>query len=227
MSAVDRLSNADGQPAAPQKPASRRERGLGLLDKSPIFWSVGAYRLSERLLGAATKRPFNQVVDLIPGGASVTDLCCGPADLYTKHLRSKSCRYVGLDFNGHFRRALRREGVDYRFIRLPDDPIPPADYVVMCSSFYHFRACEDSLLERMRAAAAQRVIIAEPTSNLTNHSFRPLGRIANLLTKPGVGRHDFRHDSATFAALAQRHNAIELHTDPDGHHAIAVFRGTR
>lgn len=205
----------------------RRELGLGLFDKSPIFWNVGAYRLSEWLLGADQKRPFDQVAQLVPSGASVTDLCCGPADLFTRHLARKGCSYIGLDFNGRFRQDMRRRGVDYRFIQLPDDRIPASDVVVMCSSFYHFRECEDQLLERMRAAAKRKVIIAEPTSNLSNHRFRPLGRLANRLTAPGVGSHDFRHDSATFRQFAERNGARELIGGPETHHAIAVFEGSR
>ena len=53
-----------------------------------------------------------------------------------------------------------------RFFNILSDEIPQADYVVMCSSFYHVRQA-DLVMARMRAAAKVAVIISEPVSNLS------------------------------------------------------------
>ena len=47
----------------------------------------------------------------------------------------------------------RRRGVDVRWFNVLTDPIPRADYVVMCSSLYHFGAEVDDVVDRMRRAA--------------------------------------------------------------------------
>ncbi len=201
----------------------RRRLGMGYLDKSPVYWTRAGYGMAEILLGESPGRVLADVAARIPAGSSVTDLCCGPATLFTRYLAAKACTYVGMDFNAHFLGGLRRRGVDARFVRLPGDPIASADYVVMCSSFYHFRDCEGELLTRMRRAARRAVIVSEPIENVSNHPVKWLARLANHLTNPGIGAYSFRHDLASLRAFAKQHGASEFMARPGSPNAIAVF----
>lgn len=204
---------------------SRLRPGMGLSyrHRSPVYWSLRVYALVQRLLGEGPERVLAPVANLIPAGASVTDLCCGPAGLYTHYLRDKGCRYIGMDFNAHFVTRLRRRGVDARFIELPGGPIATADYVVMCASLYHFRHCEEQLLRHMLAAARRAVIISEPVRNLSSHPSSLLGRLASRFTNPGIGSYGFRHDHSTFRRFAEHHRASDLIIETENPHAIAVF----
>ena len=202
----------------------RAQVGLSLLNKSPIYWHSFVYDLVMRLLyGRAITQTYAEVADLVPDGASVVDLCCGTARLYRDHLRARGCRYLGLDFNGHFVMRGRRCGVPTRFFNLLSDPIPAADYVVMLSSLYHFRSRAAEVLERMKAAAGRAVIISEPIRNLSGHP-SPLGRIAMRLSNPGVGEYGERFDLAELRALASAHGVTDfLHREGD-RNVVAVFR---
>ncbi len=46
----------------------------------------------------------------------------------------------------------RRRGADVRWFNLLTDPIPAADYVVMCSSLYHFSDRADEIVTQAAAA---------------------------------------------------------------------------
>src|SRR5215207_8855846 len=114
------------------------------------------------LYGAGYARLYRDVAALIPDGSSVTDVCCGTARLYRDFLRARNCRYVGLDYNPLLVRAARRAGVDARVFDIRRDQPPRADFVVMCSSLYHFLSSRDEVLATMRAAANEATIISEP-----------------------------------------------------------------
>jgi SAM-dependent methyltransferase len=202
----------------------RRRVGLSLLHKSPIYWNAPLYdRLVQLLFGPRHEQAYVDVAQQIPEGASVVDLCSGTGKMYRDHLRSRDCQYLGLDFNGHFVVRARRSGVPTRFFNVLSDTIPPADYVVMMSSLYHFRRGADELIERMKAAARRAVIISEPVDNLSHHdSF--LGRLAPHLTNPGVGEYDHRYSLAELQALMSAHGASAFLHRPGDRNAIAVFR---
>lgn len=202
----------------------RRRVGLSLLHKSPIYWSAPLYdRLIQLLFGRRHEQAYVDVAQQIPEGSSVVDLCSGTGKMYRDHLRSRGCRYLGLDFNGHFVMRARRSGVPTQFFNVLSDTIPPADYIVMMSSLYHFRRRAGDVLERMKAAARRAVIISEPVDNLSHHdSF--LGRLAPHFTNPGVGEYDHRYSIAELRALTSAHGATAFIHHPGDRNAIAVFR---
>ena len=69
-----------------------------LIYRSSSFYEFTMLALYGRHYGSR----YRAVADLIPGGSSVLDLCCGPALLYHRYLRHKSVRYTGLDVNAKF-----------------------------------------------------------------------------------------------------------------------------
>jgi glycosyltransferase involved in cell wall biosynthesis len=202
----------------------RPKVGLSLANKSPIYWTCTGYDLLMRLLyGRQYDETYAAVARRIPDGASVVDLCCGTGRLYRAGLAQRGVDYLGLDFNGHFVMGGRKRGIPMRFADVTREAPPPADYVVMCSSFYHMHRDADGMLARMRAAARRAVILSEPVSNVSTRAPGVLGRLAAAATNPGVGEYGARYDLASFRAFAERHDAVEFVHPPGARNAIAVF----
>jgi SAM-dependent methyltransferase len=200
----------------------RGKMGLSRRTRSPIYWTGHGYDLAMRALygpreWAAT---FAAVAARIPAGASVVDVCCGTARLYRDFLRERGCTYLGLDFNGDFVMHARRHGVDVRWFNLLEEAVPEADYVVMCSSLYHFGDRVDEVIEKMRRAARRGVVISEPVRNLSDAPV--VGRLFAALTNPGVGAFASRFDLERFAAVVARHGGELAHAD-GARNALGVF----
>lgn len=194
--------------------------------RSPIYWSPWLYDLSMRLLqGAAYDASLELVASQIPAGASVVDVCSGSCRLYREHLRGKGVKYRALDGNGRLVAAARRVGIDARLWNAKTDPVPEADVVVMTSSLYHFHDEADSLLERMKAAARQSLLVSEPVQNLSAHPLPPVRALSAWLSDPGVGaqEHAFRYDLEGFKALMSNAGAGKLVHAPGDRNALAVF----
>ena len=178
----------------------RPKVGLGMLDRSPLTWTCTGYDLYTRLATPAAASDA-AVAARIPDGADVVDLCCGTARLARAHLLRRGCRYLGIDANGHFVMGARKRGVAARLGDVTREPIPAADYVVMCGSLRQFGDGAEAVLRRMRAAARRAVIVSEPVRGL-------LGR---------------RYDVARFDALARAAGATEVVPDATRRDALAVF----
>jgi Glycosyl transferase family 2 len=115
------------------------------------------------------------------------------ADFGTKHQRVwnnsyKSVNYRGLDINAKFIKKLVRCGAQGEVWDLRGDkPLPPADYVIMQSSLYHFLPNSMPIIIRMLAAARTALIIAEPIRNLAQSKLPIIRSLTPVLTNPGVG----------------------------------------
>ena len=202
----------------------RAKVGLSLLNKSPIYWTgIGYEWVMRALYGRGFRSLYADVAARIPPGASVVDVCAGPATLWHECLRERGVEYLALDFNGHFVMSARRRGARARFFDLARDPVPPADYVVLGSSLYHFRGREDELLEQLRAAARSAVIVSEPIQNLSTTGPRWLRGLAARLSDPGTGDFRERFDLAAFEAFAKRHGAAVFEHRAGARNALAVF----
>ena len=156
---------------------------------------------------------YQAITDLIPAGASVLDVCCGPGILYRRYLRPKTVSYTGLDINEKFVRDVISYGAHGRVQNLcADDPLPDADYVVMQASLYHFLPNAGPIVSRMVAAARSAVIIAEPIRNLSNSRLPLLSRLARDLTNPGSGPPPQRFTEATLNELFSQLDLVESKT---------------
>ena len=167
---------------------------------------IGAYgrRYGER---------YRAIADLIPAGASVLDVCCGPGILYQRYLREKPVSYTGLDINEKFVRNVIGHGAQGRVHDLcSDDALPEADYVVMQASLYHFLPDAGPIVSRMLAAARSALIIAEPIRNLSNSRLRPVSWFASTMTNPGNGTPPQRFTEETLADLFSRLELQETQT---------------
>jgi len=140
---------------------------------------------------------YRVIAELIPTGATVLDVCCGPAVLYTRFLSDKGVNYIGLDLNNHFATT---ESKGIKMIRadlaiIPE--LPAADFVVMQASLYHFLPHSVvSVIGKMLKAAKQNVIIAEPVRNLSSSRLTWLARLAQTLTDCGSGTPISRFDES-------------------------------
>ncbi|WP_459956806.1 class I SAM-dependent methyltransferase [Nocardia sp. IFM 10818] len=145
---------------------------------------------------------FRAVAALIPDGAEVLDLCCGPATLYTRHLRRKAVTYTGFDLNERFVARLTAAGARGEVWNLRSEtPLPAADYVVMQASLYHFLPDPQPVLDRMLAAARTRVILTEPVRNLAGSRNRVVAKLGSRLTDAGEGSQPRRFTEDTLDAL--------------------------
>ena len=115
----------------------------------------------------------------VPPGASVLELCCGPATLYQRYLRGRVSGYVGLDVNAGFvsHAAPPRASTPASSTCAAPEALPGADVAIIQASLYHFlpaRRARRRSDARCGAGAGDRVR-AGPQSRLE----RPAGRRAD------------------------------------------------
>jgi SAM-dependent methyltransferase len=184
---------------------------------SLIYRSAVGYELLMRALyGRRYSDRMRAVAAEVPDGAEVLELCCGPGTLYLRHLRSRTRGYIGIDVNPGFVEQLKRRGVDARRLDLAasDDPLPDADVVILQASLYHFLPDPERILDRMLAAARERVIVSEPVRNLASSNVPLIGRLGRSAADPGVGGHGQRFTETTLEALMARYRERILKSFP-------------
>jgi SAM-dependent methyltransferase len=184
---------------------------------SLIYRSAQGYELLMRVLyGRHYAARMSVVAEQVPAGASVLELCCGPGTLYLHHLRDRAGSYIGVDVNERFVAALRRRGVDARQLDLAGaaEPLPAADVVIMQASLYHFLPEAGALVDRMLAAARDRVIVSEPVRNLASSDLPGVALLGRRAADPGVGAHADRFTEATLDELMARYRERTLAAFP-------------
>lgn len=168
------------------------------------------------------------VAEQVAPGASVLELCCGPGTLYTRHLRARAGSYVGLDVNERFVAELQRQGVDARRVDLAHDPapFPIADVALMQASLYHFLPGAHEMIDRMLAAARERVIVSEPVRNLASSANPLIGRLGRRAADPGVGGAETRFTEVTLDELFAHYRGRIVHASliPGGREKVYVLR---
>ena len=198
------------------------------MTSSLIYKSESMYELAMLFLyGRHYADRYLAIAGLIPAGASVLDLCCGPAVLYHRYLRLKSVTYTGLDINPRFIDRLNRRGGDGRLWDLRKaDALPPADYVIMQASLYHFLPDASPVVDRMLEAARKRVIVAEPIRNLTAGDSKLLSVLGRLFTNPGTGQQPLRFTEATLSELFSAYSAriVESRSIAGGREKMFVLK---
>ena len=137
----------------------------------------------------------------VPDGASVLELCCGPARLYLRELRGRIGSYVALDASATFVDRLRRRGVDARLADVATAPLPVADIVIMQASLYQFLPDAEAMLRRMRAAARRSVVVAEPVRNLASSRIGVVARLGAGGAATAQGAQRRRFDAGSLRAL--------------------------
>jgi len=186
---------------------------LARVNVSLIYRNSRGYELVMRALyGRHYESRMRAIAEQVPEGSSVLELCCGPGTLYIRYLRERVAQYVGLDVNRRFIDGLMQAGVDARRIDLAADgrQLPEADVVIMQASLYHFLPNAEPIVERMIAAARDRIIVSEPIRNLASSELPVVGALGRRFANPGVGGHAERFSEATLDLLMQRHGSRVL-----------------
>lgn len=160
------------------------------MTRSLVYSSPGLYEVIMAFLYG--RHYWNRQVEiarLIPDGASVVDLCCGPGTLFSRHLRSRGISYCGIDINTGFINAVRRSG-GHGIVASVDamKQFPSADYCVMQASLYHFLPDPEPVIMKMLEAAQVAVVISEPIRNLATSEIPILSWLASRCTNPGSGQ---------------------------------------
>jgi SAM-dependent methyltransferase len=184
--------------------ASRQCVATSLVYRSSLIYEA----IMLALYGRHYASRYRAMADLIPAGAEVLDVCCGPANLYHRYLSKKSVRYCGLDINARFIRRLLRTGASGQVCDLQSDrELPAADYVLMQASLYHFLPDPSPIVDRMLRAARKQVIIAEPIRNLADRRIPVLSSLARQFTDPGIGPAAHRFTERTLDDFFSRYAA--------------------
>ena len=169
---------------------------------------------------------YQAVADLIPANATVLDLCCGPAILFTRYLRQKSVNYTGLDLSKSFVDRIRVTAPGSRVWNLHDStPLPKADYVIMHASLYHFLPDPAPVVERMVQAAQKQMIIAEPVRNTSSSKHPWLASIGQRLSDPGDGQsaHRFTEETLDRFFVPYRNRVAQRFAIPGGREMVFVI----
>lgn len=176
---------------------------------SLIYRNASVYELAMRVLyGRHYASRFGAVVDLIADGSSVLDLCCGPARLFQRYLKTKGVSYTGIDVNRRFIEQLRDSGAKGEVLDLRENhALPKADYVVMQASLYHFLPDAEPVVDRMIEAALKHVIIAEPVRNLASSQSSLLRFLGRALTNPGSGDQPRRFNEESLGRFFERYKS--------------------
>ena len=191
---------------------------------SPIYWHPWLYRTTMRALYGPQLEERYRVVDrLIPDGAKVVELCCGCGFLYEHYLRRRGISYHGLDLLPAMMSRLRRMGAHVEQADVATAPVPPADFVLMLGSLYHFHPDEARILQSMAGSGTG--IVLEPISNLSQ-SANPMIRLAaRSLSYIGGTRSDFRLTGARMDAVVAASGVRVLRSEDvlDAQYRLVVF----
>jgi SAM-dependent methyltransferase len=197
---------------------------------SLVYRSAAGYELLMRALyGRHYAARMRAVAELVTPGASVLELCPGPGALYERHLRARAGAYTGVDVNDRFVERLRGLGAEARVrdLATSEQPLPSADVVIMQASLYHFLPGAHTIVDRMLAAARERVIIAEPIRNLSSSRLPLLALIGRRSADPGAGgdSHAQRFDEPSLDRLMAAYGpqTVEAFTIPGGREKVYVL----
>ena len=195
-----------------------------LVYRSPWLYELAMRGLYRKHYAAR----YKAIAALVPHGANLLELCCGPATLYHRYLRAQDVEYRGIDLSPRFIAALNRSGAfgEVRDLRRPE-ALPSADYVLMQASLYQFLPDAGPIIERMLSAARQQLILAEPVHNLADSSVSWVGWIARRSTDAGSGALPLRFNEESLDRLLEQHkDRVErAFFIPGGREKIYVLRG--
>lgn len=98
-------------------------------------------------------------------------------------LNSKDLEYTAIDINCSLIGYLQRKKINSICADINEYPIPNADYIIMCSSLYHFDENAASLIRRMVSSARLMAIILEPIRHFSNSKLNILARLARYSSR--------------------------------------------
>ena len=165
----------------------------------------------------------------IPDGASVLELCCGPARLYLRELRGRIGSYVAIDASPRFVDRLRRRGVDARQADVATAPSCRSPTSWSCRP-----GCTSScptrrrMLQRMRAAAEAPSSSQSPCATSPPAGSGVVARLGASGAATAQGAQPQRFDAASLRELMLRFgDAVQSCAPaPGGREHVYVLSGT-
>jgi hypothetical protein len=122
---------------------------------------------------------------------------------------------------------LRRQGIDARELDLAttNGHLPEADVVIMQASLYHFLPDAERIIDRMLAAARERVIVSEPVRNLASSNVPIVRLLGRRAADPGTGGHAARFDERSLNTLMDRYGerVVKSFAIPGGRERVFVL----
>jgi hypothetical protein len=96
---------------------------------------------------------------------------------------------------------------------------------IIQASLYHFLPDAEQIVDRMLAAARDRVIVSEPVRNLASSGVPIVGLIGRRAADPGTGAHATRFDERTLEALMDRYGdrVVKSFAIPGGRERVFVL----
>jgi hypothetical protein len=199
-----------------------------MTSQSFIYSNRRAYHwLMRGLYGRHFEDRYRAIAAQVPASSRVVDVCAGDAYLYLAHLRHKAVTYIAVDASPQLVAWARSHDVDARLSDVWNDDLPCGDSVIMQASLYQFLPHADRIVDRLLAAAFQRVIITEPIRNIADSDNPVLKLIGKRFTRP-PGEHYAaqRFNRESFTALCNSFPGLQnLSELPGGREMLAVFRG--
>ncbi len=167
---------------------------------NPIYWHPVFYELGIRFLYRSNfKTRYTAVAELIPEHSCVIDVCAGDCALYRYALKTKNVEYQACDLNKTFLRWAHKKGIKSYVMDLnQEDDLPKADVVVMMGSLCQFHDNVPAIVDKMKSAARQRVIITEAVHNMAQSSNTLVRGLAFWFTRVGSQTFKHRFDPQTF-----------------------------
>jgi len=173
---------------------------------------------------------YEAIAAQVPPRTRVTDVCAGDCWLYLKHLRQKHVVYLGLDIAPALVAWAAKHGANARVFNLWNEPVPPADIVVMQAGLYQFTPRAEEIVRKLLRAARQRLILAESIRNMTDMGIPFVSSLAGLVTRP-VGAPPWytgrRFNEKSLREFFGKFEELEeVFLIPGGQDMVGVFRGS-
>jgi trans-aconitate methyltransferase len=199
-------------------------------DKQSLLYSHrllyhGVMRL---LYGRHFEARYTALAAEIPAGSAVVDVCAGDCYLYLKYLRHKPVQYQGLDISPQLVRWAQKRGVSVREFNVWQDEVPGGDVVIMQASMYQFIPHQKTIVQKLLAAAREKVIIAEPIRNLSSSHNPLLAIFSQRATTPATEAASYSGQRFNRQSLTEFFNSFETFersfTIPGEREMVGVFR---
>lgn len=156
------------------------------------------FQLTMRLLyGVNFSARYKAVAKYVPDRSQVVDVCSGDSYIYTKYLREREIDYLGLELNP-LRQHAQKKGVTVREFDLWKNTVPISDIVILQASLYQFIPDQKKIVSKLLKSTRQRLIIAEPITNLSSSRNPLIANLAKKLTMPGKSSSETQYQGERF-----------------------------
>ncbi|MCK4783691.1 MAG: hypothetical protein KAV87_08080 [Desulfobacteraceae bacterium] len=196
--------------------------------KSPAYWNSACYEFFIKFIWRKKKSQLIQqwkaTLEWVPRGSQVVEVAAGTGRFYRKVLCGYVSSYLALEINLSFVKNMKSRGINAIQADVRKEPIPIADIVIIISSLYHFKNIGTGFLNKLLAAARQRVVIVEPVSRPLSTRFL-YDKIRAKLTDIGEGPIFQRYSVNELLGLCNRLAKIEHCAALAGNEYLIVLRG--